>query len=184
MTPPTPDELRETWQMLYSAEELEPSLCDDACSMCERALRSDPRSVEAWVLKAQSLLHFGDAAAALGAARMAVLYGPEQPECHYVQSLALMELGYDMDALRAVTRGFHCANQRTSDSLMAALYYQRAVLLGALGRNQESWQTAEEGLARYPNSRLLRAALQSRRRAKLGLTVLGGRPPDGLRTRE
>lgn len=177
--------LREVWELLYTSEHPTEPVCWAASELCNRIVAIDPRCTAAWVLKSQVILQLGDAGAALSAATMALKYGPEQAECHYVHAAALFQLGRSLDALRAVTRAFHCTSPRANDSLLEGLCYQRAVILRALGRCVEAVETLNAGLERYPNSELLKTAMSTLRRAKQRhkLVVLSGKSPAAAPTR-
>jgi len=87
----------------------------------------------------------------------------------------LGDLGRHHEAVRAIEAAFHVLDD---DDLwmLEDLYYEKAMLLEALGLHEAAVATCEAGLAKCPGSALLRAALVPAERARLrsSLKVLRG----------
>jgi tetratricopeptide (TPR) repeat protein len=140
-----------------------------------QALTLCPSSVDGWLVKCQVASATGDDIAALAAVEMAQHRAPERAECLYWRGAVLGDLGRHREALRAVEAAFRAI---TSDDqwMLEDLYYEKAVILEALGLHDAAVATCEAGLRSCPGSPLLRAALVPVERARMrsSLKVLRG----------
>jgi len=140
-----------------------------------QALTLAPSSVDGWLVKCQVASATGDDIAALAAAEMALHRAPERADCRYWLGAVLGDLGHHREALQAIEAAFGAT---TDDDrwMLEDLYYEKAILLEALGLHDAALATFEAGLNDCPGSSLLRAALQPAERAKLrsSLKVLRG----------
>jgi tetratricopeptide (TPR) repeat protein len=140
-----------------------------------QALTLCPSSVDGWLVKCQVASATGDDIAALAAVEMAQHRAPERAECLYWRGAVLGDLGRHREALRAVEAAFRAI---TSDDqwMLEDLYYEKAVILDALGLHDAAIATCEAGLRSCPGSPLLRAALVPVERARMrsSLKVLRG----------
>lgn len=140
-----------------------------------QALTLRPESVDGWLVKCQVASATGDDIAALAAAEMACARGPERAEPLYWRGAVLGDLGRLRESLRAIESAFHVV---THDDawMLEDLFYEKAMILEALGLHDAAVATCQAGLARCPGSALLRAALQPTERARLrsSLKVLRG----------
>ena len=145
--------------------------CDGAGDLWEanervnRALRLRPTEAEAWILKSQILSSLDDDVAALAASEMAVRRAPRTAEAHYVRSAVLADMERYPDALKAVERAFRNSGPG-DDWLLEDLYYEKAAILDALHRSDDALATFEAGLARCPESQLLKAGIEPLRRER------------------
>jgi tetratricopeptide (TPR) repeat protein len=140
-----------------------------------RALALRPESCSAWTLKCQVHSTLGDDTAALAAIEMAVRFNPTSAETLYWRAAVLSDLGRHSDALKTIHRCFRYV-QADDAWLLEDLYCEKAMLLNAIGRDDEAVATYEAGLRRCPRSSLLKAGLAPLRRAtaRKSFTVLEG----------
>ncbi len=140
-----------------------------------QALILRPDSVDGWLLKCQVASATGDDLSALAAAEMAFTRAPSRPECLYWRGAVLGDLGRYREALRAIESAFH-ALAPEDQWLLEDLFYEKVMVLEALGLPKAAVATCELGLARCPGSPLLRAALVPAERARVrsSLKVLRG----------
>ncbi len=128
------------------------------------ALSWRPESCAAWTLKCQVHSILGDDTAALAAIEMAVRFDSSSAEAQYWRAAVLSDLGRHPDALRAIRKCFRV--MRADDTwLLEDLYCEKAMVLNAIGRDDDAVLAYEEGLRRCPRSSLLRAGLAPLRRA-------------------
>lgn len=140
-----------------------------------QALTLRPDAVEAWLLKCQVCSATGDDVSALAAAEMAVTRAPRRAECLYWRGAVLGDLGRHREALRAIESALHVVTVE-DDWLSEDLFYEKVMILEALGLPEAAVAACEAGLARCPGSALLRAALAPAERARVrsSLKVLRG----------
>ena len=170
------DCLERARQLLGAAEDQ--SALDDANQAVNQALTLRPASACAWLVKCQVLSARGDDIAALAAAEMAQRRSPHRAEAHYWRGAILGDLGRHREALKSIDRAF---KDLTADDtwLVEDLFYEKALVLEALGFREAAAETYEAGLARCPSSAILRQGLAPLRRAqvKSSLRVLRGGLP-------
>lgn len=137
----------------------------EANTAVNQALTLAPGSVDGWLLKCQVASATGDDIAALAAAEMAMTRAPDRADCLYWRAAVLGDLGRHREALRAIEAAFGAV---TDDDhwMLEDLYYEKAMLLEALGLHDAAVATCETGLHDCPGSGLLRAALVPVERAK------------------
>jgi tetratricopeptide (TPR) repeat protein len=102
---------------------------------------------------------------------------PRSAEAHYVRAAVLADLERYAEALKAVERAFRHMGAE-DDWLLEDLYYEKAAILDALDRAEEAMATFEAGLKRCPESSLLKAGLEPRRRERMSRAfkvIPGGR---------
>lgn len=165
--------------MLDRARELlgaaDDELLGEAHTAVNQALTLCPDSVDGWLVKCQVASATGDDISALAAVEMAQHRAPERAECLYWRGAVLGDLGRHREALRAIEAAFRTV---TADDqwMLEDLYYEKAVILEALGLHDAAVATCETGLRLCPGSPLLRAALvpAERARVKSSLKVLRG----------
>ncbi|MDB4963419.1 MAG: hypothetical protein JWP01_3418 [Myxococcales bacterium] len=147
----------------------------DANVAVNQALVLRPDSVDGWLIKCQVCSATGDDIAAFAAAEMAFARAPERAECLYWRGAVLGDLGRHGEALRAIESAFHAATDH-DQWLLEDLFYEKVLVLEALGLPQAAVATCEAGLVQCPGSALLRAALVPAERARVrsGLKVLRG----------
>jgi tetratricopeptide (TPR) repeat protein len=133
------------------------------------ALQLRPTEPEAWILKSQILSSLEDDAAAFAAAEMAVRRAPRCSEAHYVRAAVLADMERYAEALKSIERAFRCLVP-DDDWLVEDLYYEKASVLDAIGRQDEAVATFEAGLKRCPESSILRAGLEPLRRERVRKT--------------
>ncbi|HLL23039.1 MAG TPA: tetratricopeptide repeat protein [Kofleriaceae bacterium] len=142
------------------------SLLELANTAVNQALTLAPESVDAWLVKCQVASAAGDDIAALAACEMAVTRAPDRAETLYWRAAVLGDLGRHHEAVRAIEAAF-----RTIDDddqwMLEDLYYEKAMLLEALGLHEAAIETCESGLVQCPGSALLRAALVPAERARV-----------------
>ncbi len=140
-----------------------------------KALAMRPTSAPAWLLKCQALSSLRDDTAALACIEMALRHAPKSAENQYWKAAVLSDLSLHQDAFFAIESAFQLIG---SDDfwLFEDLYFEKAMILNALGRLEEAVSTYETGLRRCPNSGLLRNGLAPLRRAniKSRLVILRG----------
>lgn len=170
-------------RLLDTARELlgagDDALLVDANTAVNQALTLRPDSVDGWLVKCQVASATGDDIAALAAAEMAIARAPDRAETLYWRAAVLGDLGRHREALRAIEVALHAV--RPDDSWMIEdLYYEKAMILEALGLHEAAVATCELGLTRCPGSALLRAALVPAQRARVrsSLKVLRGGAAD------
>jgi len=146
------------------------ALLADANTAVNQALTLHPDSVEGWLLKCQVASATGDDIAALAAAEMAVARAPDRAETLYWRGAVLGDLGRHREALRAIEAGL-CAITADEHWMIEDLYYEKAMLLEALGLHEAAISTCELGLASCPGSALLRAAIVPAERARVRSTL-------------
>jgi tetratricopeptide (TPR) repeat protein len=151
------------------------ALLAEANTAVNHALILRPESVDGWLVKCQVASATGDDLAALAAAEMAVARAPHLAETMYWRGAVLGDLGRHREALRAIEAALRAL---TLDDhwMLEDLYYEKAMVLEALGLHEAAISTCELGLASCPGSALLRAALipAERARVKSSLKVLRG----------
>jgi tetratricopeptide (TPR) repeat protein len=140
-----------------------------------QALVLRPDSVDGWLLKCQVASATGDDIAAFAAAEMAFSRAPGRAECLYWRGAVLGDLGRHREALRAIESAFR-AIIADDHWLLEDLYYEKVMILEALGLPEAAVATCEAGLHQCPGSALLRAALVPAERARVrsSLKVLRG----------
>ena len=155
--------------------EAEDGLLGEAHTAVNQALTLCPNSVDGWLVKCQVASATGDDISALAAVEMAQHRAPERAECLYWRGAVLGDLGRHREALRAIEAAFRTV---TDDDhwILEDLYYEKAVILEALGLHDAAVATCESGLRSCPGSALLRAALVPAERARVrsSLKVLRG----------
>lgn len=139
------------------------------------ALSWRPESGAAWTLKCQVHSTLGDDTAALAAIEMAVRFDSTSAEMQYWRAAVLSDLGRHSDALKTIQRCFRVLGPDDS-WLLEDLYCEKAMVLNAVGRDDDAVATYEEGLRRCPRSSLLKAGLAPLRRAsaKQSIRLLQG----------
>jgi tetratricopeptide (TPR) repeat protein len=151
------------------------ALLIEANLLVNQALQLCPTSVDGWLLKCQVASASHDDIAALAAIEMALRRAPHRPDALYWRGAILGDLGRPRDALRSIEAALTVLG---SDAhwLLEDLYYEKAVLLEALGLHDRAVAACSAGLARCPGSALLRSALgpAQRARVKSSLKVLRG----------
>jgi tetratricopeptide (TPR) repeat protein len=155
--------------------EADDAVLGEAHIAVNQALTLAPSSVDGWLVKAQVASATGDDIAALAAVEMAIQRDPARAECLYWRGAVLGDLGRHAEALRAIEDAFSAT---TDDDrwMLEDLYYEKALLLEALGLHDAAVATCEAGLHDCPGSSLLRSALVPAERAKVrsSLQVLRG----------
>jgi tetratricopeptide (TPR) repeat protein len=137
----------------------------EANDYVNRALRLRPSDPEGWMLKCQILSALEDDPAALAAAEMALRRAPRAAEAHYWRAAVLADMERYSEALKAIERAFR--NVEGGDEwLLEDLYYEKAAVLDAIGRQDEALATYEAGLKKCPDSQILKAGLEPLRRAR------------------
>ncbi len=140
-----------------------------------QALTLRPDSVDGWLVKCQVASATSDDIAAFAAAEMAYTRAPNRAETLYWRGAVLGDLGRHRESLRSIEAAFRAI---TSDDhwMLEDLYYEKAMILEALGLHDAAVATCEAGLSRCPGSALLRAALipAERARVRSSLKLLRG----------
>jgi tetratricopeptide (TPR) repeat protein len=151
------------------------ALLGEAHIAVNQALTLCPNSVDGWLIKCQVASATGDDIAAFAAAEMAQHRAPERAECLYWRGAVLGDLGRHREALRSIEAAFRAATIE-DHWMLEDLYYEKAVILEALGLHDAAIATCELGLVSCPGSALLRAALVPAERARVrsSLKVLRG----------
>jgi len=138
----------------------------EANDLVNRALRLRPHEPDAWILKCQILSSLDDDLAALAAVEMSLRRAPRLAEAHYWRGAVLADLARHAEALGAVDRAFR--HQRPEeDWLLEDLYCEKALILDALGRQDEALATFEAGIVRCPDSVVLQAGIEPLRRDRI-----------------
>jgi tetratricopeptide (TPR) repeat protein len=155
--------------------EADDALLHEAHTAVNQALTLCPNSVDGWLVKCQVASATGDDIAALAAVEMAQHRAPERAECLYWRGAVLGDLGRHREALRAIEAAFR-ATTDDDQWMLEDLYYEKAVILEALGLHDAAVATCESGLRTCPGSPLLRAVLVPAERARVrsSLKVLRG----------
>ncbi|MBS1119419.1 MAG: hypothetical protein H6Q90_1647 [Deltaproteobacteria bacterium] len=147
----------------------------DANLAINQALTLRPESVDGWLVKCQVASATNDDIAALAAAEMAHGRAPSRVETLYWRGAVLGDLGRHRESLRSIEAAFRAI---TADDhwMLEDLYYEKAMILDALGLHEAAVVTCEAGLDRCPGSALLRAALipAERARVRSSLKLLRG----------
>jgi tetratricopeptide (TPR) repeat protein len=147
----------------------------EAHTAVNQALTLCPQSVDGWLVKCQVASATGDDISALAAVEMAQHRAPERAECLYWRAAILGDLGRHREALRSIEAAFRAV---TADDqwMLEDLYYEKAMILEALGLHDAAIAACESGLRSCPGSPLLRAALVPAERARVrsSLKVLRG----------
>ncbi|HEY4241263.1 MAG TPA: tetratricopeptide repeat protein [Kofleriaceae bacterium] len=166
-------------RLLDRARELlgegEDGVLAEAAAAVNQALTLRPESVDGWLVKCQVSSATGDDIAALAAVEMAHLRAPERAETLYWRGAVLGDLGRHREALRSIEAAFRALAE--GDAWMIEdLWYEKVMILEALGLHDAAIAACEAGLSICPGSALLRAALQPAERARVrsSLTVLRG----------
>ncbi len=149
----------------------------EANEYANRALRLRPADSEAWMLKCQIMSALEDDAAALASAEMALRRAPRSAEAHYWRAAVLADMERYSEALKAIERAFRNLGD-DDDWLLEDLFYEKAAVLDAIGRQDEALATYEAGLKRCPDSQILKAGLEPLRRERIRRTfkvIPGGR---------
>jgi tetratricopeptide (TPR) repeat protein len=150
----------------------------EANEYVNRGLRVRPADAEAWMLKCQIMSALEDDPAALASAEMALRRAPRSAEAHYWRAAVLADMERYTDALKAIERAFRYMD-KDDEWLLEDLYYEKAAVLDAIGRQDEALATYEAGLKRCPDSQILKAGLEPLRREKnrrMFKVIPGGRP--------
>ncbi len=161
-------------RLLDTARELlgggDDSFLAEANVAINQALTLRPDSVEGWLVKCQVASATGDDIAALASAEMACTRAPERAETLYWRGAVLGDLGRYRESLLAIESAFRAITD--DDAWMVEdLYYEKAMILEALGLHEAAVATCEAGLVHCPGSALLRAALMPAERARLRSTL-------------
>lgn len=151
------------------------TLLTDANTAVNHALTLSPDSVEGWLVKCQVASATGDDLAALAAAEMALARAPDRAETLYWRGAVLGDLGRHREALQAIEAALGAITLE-DQWMLEDLYYEKAMVLEALGLHEAAISTCEVGLVSCPGSVLLRAALVPAERARVrsSLKVLRG----------
>lgn len=148
---------------------------DEANTAVNHALVLRPDSVDGWLIKCQIASATGDDIAAHAAAEMAFVRGPNRADCLYWRGAILGDLGRYHEAMHAIESAFVVIT--TDDHWMLEdLFYEKVMILEALGLPEAAVACCEAGLQQCPGSALLRAALipAERARVRSSLKVLRG----------
>lgn len=138
----------------------------EANDLVNRALRIRPSEPEAWILKCQILSALDDDTAALAAVEMAIRREPKLAEAHYWRTAVLSDLERYDEALKSVERAFRYLGPE-DDWLTEDLFCEKAMILDAIGRQDEALAVYEDGLRRCPESAILKAGLAPLRRERV-----------------
>jgi tetratricopeptide (TPR) repeat protein len=149
----------------------------EANDAVNRALGIRPGCSEAWLVKCQILSSLEDDAASLACAEMALRRAPRSAEAQYWRAAVLADLERYHEALKSIERAFRCLGE-DDDWLLEDLFYEKAAVLDAIGRQDEALAVFEAGLKRCPESQILRAGLEPLKRERVRKTfklLPGGR---------
>lgn len=138
----------------------------EANELVNRGLALRPSDPDAWVLKCQIMSAIGDDAAALASIEMAIRRAPRMAEAHYWHTAVLADLDRHDEALRSIARAFRSLG-REDEWLIEDLYFEKAVVLDAVGRRDAAMATLQAGLERFPDSAILKAGLDPLQRQKI-----------------
>jgi tetratricopeptide (TPR) repeat protein len=162
------EDVIETARGMLSGNEDQSDLWE-ANELVNRALGIRPNDPEAWILKCQILSALDDDTAALAAVEMALRRAPRMAEAHYWRAAVLSDLERYTEAIKAVERAFRYLGHE-DDWLVEDLYCEKAMILDAIGRQDEALATFEAGLRRCPESSILRAGIEPLRRERIRST--------------
>jgi tetratricopeptide (TPR) repeat protein len=149
----------------------------EASDYVNRALRLRPADPDAWMLKCQIMSALEDDAAAYASAEMALRRAPRSAEAHYWRAAVLADMERYAEALKSLERAFRFLGEN-DEWLLEDLYYEKAAILDAIGRQDEALDTYEAGLRRCPDSQILKAGIEPLRRERtrrLFKVLRGGR---------
>lgn len=124
-----------------------------------RALKISPKNPDAWALKSQIHSALEDDFSAYAAIQEALYHSPNRSDLLYIKAAILGDLDFFNEAEDIINLAF----SRTSkeDLIREDLFYEKALLLGAQGKNDESSQTIKQGLDEFPDSELLKSQIRS-----------------------
>ncbi len=146
------------------------ALLADANAAVNQALQVHPDCVDGWLLKCQVASALGDDLSALAAVEMALRRAPHRAECLYWRGAVLGDLGRHREALRSIEAALRVIGD-ADHWLLEDLFYEKVVVLDALGLHDAAVESCSAGLARCPGSALLRAALAPAERARVRGTL-------------
>jgi tetratricopeptide (TPR) repeat protein len=170
------DDLLELARTLLGGQDSNGDLWE-ANDAINRALLLHPGDAEAWLVKCQILSSLEDDVAALACAEMAIRRAPRSAEAQFWRAAVLADMQRYPEALSALERSFRYMND-DEEWLLEDLYYEKAAVLDAIGRQDEALATFEAGLKRCPDSQILRQGLEPLRRERMRRTfkvLPGGR---------
>jgi hypothetical protein len=106
---------------------------------------------------------------------MALHRAPHRAECLYWRGAVLGDLGRHRESLRSIEAAMRVIGE-AEHWLLEDLFYEKVVVLDALGLHDAAVTACTAGLARCPGSVLLRAAQAPAERARVrgSLKVLRG----------
>ncbi|MCK5796871.1 MAG: hypothetical protein KAI47_06805 [Deltaproteobacteria bacterium] len=122
------------------------------------ALLQRPKAGDAWILKSQVLSSLGDDFASLAAAAMAVQTLEDNSEALYVRATVLADLERHEEALADINSALNTIG--TDAWLLEDIYFERGMMLDALGRTEDAMASFEEGISHFPDSVLLKSAIE------------------------
>ena len=146
------------------------ALLADANVAVNQALQLHPDSVDGWLLKCQVASALGDDLSALASVEMALRRAPHRAECLYWRGAVLGDLGRHREALRSIEAALRVIGE-AAHWLLEDLFYEKVVVLDALGLHDAAVAACTDGLARCPGSALLRAAMAPAERARVRGTL-------------
>lgn len=155
--------LEQTRELLGAGDD---ALLVEANTTVNQALQLAPDCVEAWLLKCQVASAAGDDLAALAAVEMALQRAPHRAESLYWRGAVLGDLGRYREALRSIEAALRVLPD-VDHWLLEDLFYEKVMVLDALGLHDAAVAACETGLHRCPGSALLRAALAPAERARV-----------------
>lgn len=138
----------------------------EANDLCNRALTVRPDSAEAWLVKGQINSALGDDHSALACIEMSLRRDDRSAEAHYWQMAVFADLERFEESLAASERAFAAVHEE-DDWLIEEIFFEKGVVLDAMGEHEDALATFEEGLKTCPESSLLRSGLQPLHRARL-----------------
>jgi tetratricopeptide (TPR) repeat protein len=147
----------------------------EANELAGRAITLRPLSSDAWLVKAQALSSMGDDFAALACIEKSVRLDAGSAEARYWEAAVLADLERYDDALAAVERTFEVLAEQ-DDWLLEEAYYEKAIILDAMGDRDGALDTFRAGLERFPDSPVLKAGLEpiQRDRVRRSFKVIEG----------
>lgn len=151
------------------------TMLGDAANAVNQALQLQPDSVDAWLLKCQITSAMGDDPGALAAVEMALRRAPYRLECMYWRGAVMGDLGRYREALDSIEAALAMLDG-ADHWMLEDLFYEKVILLDAVGLHDAAVAACKAGLDRCPGSALLRAALAptERTRVRSSLKVLRG----------
>ncbi len=149
--------------LLSSTEE--PDDVWEASELANRAIATRPDSAEAWLVKGQVMSALGDDPAALACVEKSLSLDPELAEANYWHAAVLADLERFPEALAAAERTFAALGPQ-DDWLLEELFYEKAAILDAMGERDAALATFEAGLIEFPDSPILKSALEPLRRER------------------